>query len=60
MPHATTSELSLQWPALGVCRVPYQVFTDPALYACEQERIFPGGRLALGRAGGRDPCPGRF
>ena len=30
MPHATTADLSLQWPALGVCRVPYQVFTDPA------------------------------
>jgi anthranilate 1,2-dioxygenase large subunit/terephthalate 1,2-dioxygenase oxygenase component alpha subunit len=42
MPHATTAELSFQWPALGVCRVPYQVFTDPALYAYEQGRIFRG------------------
>ena len=42
MPQATTAELSFQWPALGVCRVPYQVFTDPALYAYEQARIFRG------------------
>src|SRR5262249_56320945 len=42
MPSATTAELSLHWPALGVCRVPYQVFTDPVLYTCEQERIFRG------------------
>ncbi len=42
MSQATTAELSFQWPTLGVCRVPYQVFTDPALYACEQTRIFRG------------------
>lgn len=32
----------LQWPAEGACRVPYQVFSDPAIYAREQERIFQG------------------
>lgn len=42
MPRATTTELSLHWPAQGVSRVPYQVFTDPALYASEQERLFRG------------------
>jgi phenylpropionate dioxygenase-like ring-hydroxylating dioxygenase large terminal subunit len=31
-----------QWPAEGVTRVPYWVYTDPALYAQEQERIFRG------------------
>lgn len=39
---STTTELEFHWPAQGVSRVPYQVFTDPALYAYEQERIFRG------------------
>lgn len=42
MPSAITAEPLLQWPAQGVSRVPYQVFTDPELYAHEQERIFRG------------------
>jgi phenylpropionate dioxygenase-like ring-hydroxylating dioxygenase large terminal subunit len=42
MPLAITADLSWPWPALGVCRVPDQVFTDPALYALEQARIVRG------------------
>jgi len=42
MPKTSATEVSLQWPQQGVSRVPYQVFTDPDLYACEQERIFRG------------------
>jgi anthranilate 1,2-dioxygenase large subunit/terephthalate 1,2-dioxygenase oxygenase component alpha subunit len=42
MPTTTATEVSLRWPEQGVSRVPYQVFTDPELYACEQERIFRG------------------
>ena len=42
MPTTTATEVSLRWPEQGVSRVPYQVFTDPDLYACEQERIFRG------------------
>ena len=30
------------WPAEGVTRVPYWVYSDPELYAREQERIFRG------------------
>ncbi|MBL0419045.1 Rieske 2Fe-2S domain-containing protein [Ramlibacter sp. AW1] len=30
------------WPAAGVSRVPYRVYTDPQLYAAEQERLFRG------------------
>ena len=39
---ATIKEPILHWPELGVCRVPYQVFTDQALYDLEQEHIFRG------------------
>jgi phenylpropionate dioxygenase-like ring-hydroxylating dioxygenase large terminal subunit len=32
----------LDWPAEGVARVPFRVFSDPEIYAQEQERIFRG------------------
>jgi len=31
------------WPEEGISRVPYWAYSDPAIYAKEQERIF-GGR----------------
>lgn len=31
-----------RWPEGGVTRVPFQVFSDPAIYALEQEKIFRG------------------
>lgn len=32
----------LKWPEGGVTRVPFQVFSDPAIYAEEQQKIFRG------------------
>ena len=32
----------LQWPAEGITRVPMQVFSDPEIYAWEQDLIFRG------------------
>ncbi|MDE0808433.1 MAG: Rieske 2Fe-2S domain-containing protein [Alphaproteobacteria bacterium] len=32
----------LQWPPEGVTRIPFQVFSDPAIYKLEQEKIFRG------------------
>ena len=32
----------LKWPAAGISRVPLQVFSDPELYAWEQDLIFRG------------------
>ena len=34
--------IRLDWPAQGVSRVPYRVYTDADLYALEQDRIFRG------------------
>ena len=31
-----------KWPDGGVSRVPFRVFSDPAIYALEQEKIFRG------------------
>lgn len=33
---------SFKWPGEGVSRVPYRVYTDPDVYAQEQDRIFRG------------------
>ena len=38
----SASAAPISWPAEGVSRVPYQLFSDPAIYALEQERIFRG------------------
>lgn len=44
--HATQATVappvSLRWPAGGATRVPYRVFSDPAIYQMEQEKIFRG------------------
>jgi len=39
--HAATSP-GFAWPGEDCSRVPYQVYTDPELYALEQKRIFQG------------------
>ena len=33
---------NFEWPEGGVTRVPYRLFTDPEIYALEQEKIFRG------------------
>ena len=35
-------EFSLAWPRDEFSRVPYQVYTDPEIYAREQELLFQG------------------
>ncbi len=34
--------VNLRWPEGGPARVPYRVFSDPAIYQMEQEKIFRG------------------
>jgi phenylpropionate dioxygenase-like ring-hydroxylating dioxygenase large terminal subunit len=38
----TMTLVARQWPAEGVARVPYWVYSDTELFAAEQERIFGG------------------
>jgi salicylate 5-hydroxylase large subunit len=33
---------AFQWPAEGISRIPYWAYSDPGVYALEQERIFRG------------------
>lgn len=60
MSRTPPTELALQWPALGVCRVPYRVFTDPTLYAYEQQRIFRGDIWHWVGLEVEAPAPGDF
>jgi phenylpropionate dioxygenase-like ring-hydroxylating dioxygenase large terminal subunit len=31
-----------EWPPEGICRIPCWIYSDPEIYAREQERIFCG------------------
>ena len=42
MADLVAKEPPVQWPAEGVIRVPYAVYSDPEVYALEQARIFRG------------------
>ena len=60
MAQTTTPARAFHWPALGVSRVPYQVFTDPDLYTCEQARIFRGDVWHWVGLEVETPAPGDF
>lgn len=38
----STPDVNQRWPSPGYTRVPFEVFSDPEIYAREQERIFRG------------------
>src|SRR5881628_1706462 len=40
IPRDPTAEIT--WPEGGVSRVPFRLFSDPAIYAEEQKRLFRG------------------
>jgi len=49
-----------RWPSDGLTRVPFWVYTDPALYAREQERIFGGASWCYVGLTAEIPGPGDF
>ena len=49
-----------QWPESGTNRVPYWVYSDPDVYAAEQERIFHGPGWSYVGLAAEVPGPGDF
>jgi phenylpropionate dioxygenase-like ring-hydroxylating dioxygenase large terminal subunit len=49
-----------QWPKEGISRIPYWVYTDPEIYAREQERIFCGRSWAYVALEAEIPAAGDF
>jgi salicylate 5-hydroxylase large subunit len=52
--------LSYTWPEEGVRRIPYWVYTDPAIYDLEQRRIFQGPTWNYVALEAEIPRPGDF
>ena len=48
------------WPKDGTCRVPFWVYSDPAIYQREQERIFGGPSWCYVGLSAEIPNPGDF
>ena len=49
-----------RWPNIGPSRVPYWVYSDPDLYALEQQRIFQGPNWSYVALEAEIPNPGDF
>ena len=52
--------IAREWPKEGISRIPYWVYTDPEIYAREQERIFCGRSWAYVALEAEIPTPGDF
>jgi salicylate 5-hydroxylase large subunit len=48
------------WPAEGISRVPYFIYSDPEIYAREQERIFYGPNWSYVALEAEIPNPGDY
>lgn len=59
-PNELASSMDFEWPAAGISRVPYRVYTDPALYEREQELIFRGPTWNFVALVAELPNPGDF
>jgi salicylate 5-hydroxylase large subunit len=60
--HQASAPVTLlrQWPAAGTSRVPNWVYTDPAVFALEQERIFGANDWLYACLEAEIPRPGDF
>lgn len=56
----TAGNATQPWPAAGLRRVPYRLYTDPDIYALEQERIFAGKAWNYVGLAAEVPDPGDF
>ena len=51
---------NLKWPEAGISRVPYWAYSDPGIYAREQERVFGGKSWAYVALEAEIPEPGDY
>lgn len=51
---------SRRWPDEGVARIPYWVYSDPEVYAREQEKVFGGSSWSYVALTAEIPNPGDF
>ena len=56
----TRTDAPAPWPAEGISRVPFWVYSDPAIYRREQERIFAGPSWSYVGLSAEVPAPGDF
>jgi salicylate 5-hydroxylase large subunit len=54
------SALRIPWPPGDVSRIPFRLYTDPDIYAREQQRIFGGPSWAYVALAAEIPAPGDF
>jgi salicylate 5-hydroxylase large subunit len=52
--------ISYQWPAEGLSRIPYWLYSDPEIYQREQDRIFCGKSWAYVALEAEIPHPGDY
>lgn len=60
VPRAQPSPPAIAWPGDDVWRVPFQVYTDPAIYEAEQRLIFQGPTWNLLGVEAEIPNPGDY
>ena len=60
VPLAAASISAFTWPGHDVSRVPFQVYTDPAIYEAEQRLIFQGPTWNLLGVEAEIPNPGDY
>ncbi len=60
MRRAAAREIELDWEPGACARVPYRLYTDPAIYARELERLFYRGHWCYVGLAAEIPAPGDF
>lgn len=55
-----TERAAFEWPKAGITEVPYRIYSDPAIFAREMERIFCGDSWAYVGLAAEIPEPGDY
>lgn len=60
MSETTIKPVAIQWPTADASRIPFSVFTDPAIYDLEQKKIFRGPNWNFVAMENEIPKPGDY